>query len=127
MRASKKMRQWAEEARKSIEGSDNPYALGQVDCFRECAKVAEDFETSLLTDEEHECLEALAKAANLGFKIIKMGGVLSRQQTRTSCDGHDADEWAHHIHLCQQTILAQAAARAFPERYRLLGGAHAVD
>jgi hypothetical protein len=31
------------------------------------------------------------------------------------------NEIIHHIHIIQHAIMAQAAARAYPERLRLLG------
>jgi hypothetical protein len=34
----------------------------------------------------------------------------------------DLGELACHIHAVQRAVLAQAAARAYPDRYRLLGG-----
>lgn len=34
---------------------------------------------------------------------------------------HDLNEFAAHIHSIQHTIMSQAAARAHPDRFRLLG------
>lgn len=67
----------------------------------------------LLSAEEMECLDHLAKAAGLGFRIIGRDG---------SCTEQDAGEWAHDIHVLQDRIMSQAAARAYPERFRPLGG-----
>lgn len=33
----------------------------------------------------------------------------------------DVREFVHHVHVIQQAILSQAAGRAHPELYRLLG------
>lgn len=78
----------------------------------------------LLTDDEHACMDALAKAASLGFKVIGSGPSQGahRGSITESAVKWDGAEWAFRIHACQQMILAQAAARAFPEKYRLLGG-----
>jgi hypothetical protein len=46
------------------------------------------------------------------------GRIVGRERTRM----HDLAEAVHHIHALQHTIMAQAAARAYPERFRLLGG-----
>lgn len=35
--------------------------------------------------------------------------------------GADLAELAVHLHAIENTVLAQAAARAYPDRYRLLG------
>ena len=66
----------------------------------------------LLTPDEHLAMETSAELANLVRKIIG--------------DGPEADlDWAeamYRIHAVEQMILAQAAARAFPDLYRPLGG-----
>jgi len=66
----------------------------------------------LLTPDEHLAMETSAQLANLVRKIIG--------------DGPDADwDWGealYRIHAVEQMILAQAAARAFPDLYRPLGG-----
>ena len=68
--------------------------------------------TELLTPDEHLALELSAELALLVRKIIG--------------DGPDADyDWAmalDRIHAVEHSILAQAAARAYPEFYRPLGG-----
>ena len=43
--------------------------------------------------------------------------VIGRGRTR---DG-DVREFVHHVHCIQQAILSQAAGRAHPDRFRLLG------
>lgn len=64
-----------------------------------------------LTELEHQALELLAEFSRLLISIVGQGA------TR----GHDFDELYHHVHVLQRTIGSQAAARAYPDRYRLLG------
>lgn len=45
-------------------------------------------------------------------------GVVGEGPTRAS----DLDEVRAHIHALQSRVLQQAAARAYPGKYRLLGG-----
>jgi len=67
--------------------------------------------TDLLTPAEHHALALTADLANLTKEIIANGS------TRNDDDA----EITAHIHVIQHTIMAQAAARAYPEQYRLLG------
>ncbi len=64
-----------------------------------------------LTSLEHETLELTAKVANNLRAIIGDGPQAA----------HDWNEAAAKIHDLQHLILAQAAARAYPTTYRLLG------
>jgi hypothetical protein len=48
-----------------------------------------------------------------------MAGITGNGPTREA----DLPEAAHRIHGIQHMILAQAAGRAYPDRYRLLGEA----
>jgi hypothetical protein len=64
-----------------------------------------------LTDDEHQAVALTAELWNLLCTIVDDG---------PSRDG-DLAELCHHIHAIQRTVLAQAAARAYPGRYRLLG------
>lgn len=117
MKPSEQMQKWADEARQTVQGSDvTERRNAHVACFtfEVCANVAQQFETGLMTEDEQACLDALTTAANLGFKIINGEHHAGGQKW-------DGAEWAMHIHDCQHMIMAQAAARAFPEKYRLLG------
>ncbi len=67
-----------------------------------------------MTDLEHEAMELTAQLANAMRRIIHDGG--------GSQVDHDWSEVAQRIHAIQHTILAQAAARAYPDLYRPLGG-----
>ena len=68
----------------------------------------------LLSDDELEALELTAKLANKIRKIIKDGG--------TDQSEFDWAEAAAKIHDIQHMLMAQAAVRAYPERFRGLGG-----
>lgn len=70
---------------------------------------------TFLTDHEHRALDLTAELTNLVTGRI-IGGT-SVTQPRIG----DVGEFVGHIHAIQHMILAQAAARAYPERYRLLG------
>lgn len=68
----------------------------------------------LLTEVEHEAMRLTADLANALRRIITDGD-----------GGQAANDWseaAHLIHSVQNMILAQAAARAYPNLYRPLGG-----
>ena len=61
--------------------------------------------SELLSDDEHRAVELLASVA---------------KQFRKFCSGKDLTEAFAHIHDLQNMVLAQAAARAYPEKYRLM-------
>jgi hypothetical protein len=65
-----------------------------------------------LTDREQECIRKLGEAADLLVEIV--GDARTRE--------HDLNEIFARIHDVQARVGAQAAARAHPEMYRLLGG-----
>lgn len=67
--------------------------------------------SDLLTEAEHEAVATAALLANQMAEIVADGP--SRP--------NDLAEAVHHIHAVQRMILAQAAARVYPDRYRLLG------
>jgi hypothetical protein len=66
----------------------------------------------LLTPDEHR---AVAMAAELW-------GLLCKVTTHGLAREGDLRELIAHIHAIQRTVLKQAAARAYPDLYRLLGG-----
>lgn len=68
--------------------------------------------SDLLTQAERNAVTTAALLANQLAEIVGDG---------PSRDG-DLAEAVHHVHAVQRMILAQAAARAYPDRYRLLGG-----
>jgi len=65
----------------------------------------------LLTPDEKDCIKLAGELWNLLCKVVQPG---------PTAEG-DTTELIHHIHAIQHTVMAQAAARAFPDRYRLLG------
>lgn len=64
-----------------------------------------------LTDDEHLLVNKLGECFTLFTTIVR------DDKTRHP----DLAEICHHIHILQHTVMAQAAARIFPSRYRLLG------
>jgi hypothetical protein len=64
-----------------------------------------------LTDMEHQVMELTSQ---LWSALCSMTGY-----GRTRAE--DLHEASLHIHALQNMVLAQAAARAYPDRYRLLG------
>lgn len=66
-----------------------------------------------LTDAEHRVMDLTAEVWNTLVREVVGDG--------PARDG-DLAELAHDIHRIQERVLAQAAARAYPDRYRLLGG-----
>lgn len=68
-----------------------------------------------LTDEEHAALDLSSQLADALHRICFQGDHY----------GVGVGDWAEaaaDIHRIQHRIMAQAAARAYPDRYRLLGG-----
>lgn len=66
-----------------------------------------------LTDTEHHALMLTGQLAGYLRAIITAGGGPTIEA--------DWAEAAHEIHTVQQRIMAQAAARAYPDAYRLMG------
>lgn len=71
----------------------------------------EPAQVEMLTELELAAIDLTAELANAMARIIGHG---------RSRDG-DIAEACHHIHNLQHMIMAQAAARAYPSRFRLLG------
>jgi hypothetical protein len=68
--------------------------------------------SELLTEAEHEALTLTATLTQA------MGAIIGRDGAQPA---KDMREVVAHIHGIQQMIMSQAAARAYPDRYRLLG------
>ena len=66
----------------------------------------------LLTEAEQRAMDLTAELAGL-----LIGDVIGAGASRHG----DVSEMVAHIHGIQHAIMAQAAARAYPDRYRLLG------
>ena len=64
-----------------------------------------------LTDDEHDAVTACAKAWAAICKVVGDGS------TRAA----DLGEVVIHIHALQLFVMAQAAARCYPDLYRLAG------
>lgn len=70
-------------------------------------------ESQALTDAEHAALKLTGELWDLLCKQVVGDGAAGDQ---------DRQEIAWHLHAVQRAILAQAAGRAYPDLYRLLGG-----
>jgi len=68
-------------------------------------------DNELLTEDEHKLVSKLGSLMS-DFMEIAGGGLTRRSDMR---------EVADHIHALQNMVLSQAAARAYPDAYRLLG------
>jgi len=68
----------------------------------------------LLTDNERETVKLVGRV----YQNIER--MCSDSTTRSS----DLVEAAAHCHALQQMVMAQAAARAYPDEFRLLGETH---
>lgn len=66
----------------------------------------------LLTEAEHEAMVLTVNLWNLLCREVVGQGTSRSGDLRELCD---------HIHGIQHAVLSQAAARAYPEHYRLLG------
>lgn len=71
------------------------------------------FEQPLMTPEEHHAVELSAGLWNYISEHVVADG-----PTRDA----DLREIMAHVHGVQRAIMGQAAARAYPDQYRLLGG-----
>ncbi len=69
-------------------------------------------DTRGLTDDEHRVVALLAEATSLFCTRVVADGYTRDQ---------DVNEWAAQVHVLQNRVMAQAAARTHPELYRLLG------
>jgi hypothetical protein len=72
----------------------------------------EQMADELLTAEERELVQ------DLGRIYTRMMDVVRDERTRDD----DLREIRFHIHGLQRMLMAQAAARAYPSEFRLLGG-----
>lgn len=84
------------------------YAVGT----RHAEQTAQHELTRLMTPVEHD---AIQKAGDLM-------GILSSIAADGPARPGDLAEVASHVHGIQRAVLKQAAARAYPDRYRVLGG-----
>jgi len=65
----------------------------------------------LLTPDELEAIDLLSRASSAIRRVIGVG-------PHATHDWADAATWIHNL---QHAVMAQAAARAYPDRFRLLG------
>lgn len=69
------------------------------------------FVDELLTDEEHKCMALLSDVHTL------FSSICGNRDTRHE----DMREMVSYVHQLQRAVLAQAGARAYPDKYRALG------
>lgn len=81
---------------------------------------AEHVEAGEDQEEDDDCFAAAELAAlDLAARLAeKLAQVVGDGPTRA----HDLNELLVHVHAIQHAVMAQAAARLYPERFRLLGG-----
>ena len=79
--------------------------------LREAVKMIQVKNEGALTPKEKEILNELSYIYNDIKSVVDYG----------STGEEDLQEVAFHIHALQRLIMAQAAARVYPEEYRLLG------
>lgn len=65
----------------------------------------------MLSGPEFEAMDLTAQLAN------KLAEVVGHGPSRDA----DLAELVHHVHCIQRAVLAQVAARQFPDKFRLLG------
>ena len=70
-----------------------------------------DLSDVVLTDDEHAAVTKAGELWGLLCSIVADG------PTREA----DLNELIVHVHAIQRAVLSQAAGRAFPDQYRLLG------
>lgn len=75
-----------------------------------------DMTEPLLTDDEHRAVTLAAELAGIMKRII--GGEAGVGSGIAEGDWAEA---VHYVHGLQNMVLAQAAARAYPQQYRLMG------
>lgn len=73
--------------------------------------------SELLTEEEQAVVNALGQCWNRICRIVGNG------PTRSA----DLNEVVFHVHALQNFVMAQAAARAYPNTYRLAGETLGAD
>lgn len=67
---------------------------------------------NLLTPDELEAIDLTAQLANALSRVVAEG----------STRNHDLNELLTSVHAIQHAVMAQTAGRAYPDRFRLLGG-----
>jgi len=75
----------------------------------------------LLTLEERVIVGTLANLAGQIYQVIRDGAPIGPHDDWTRSMTADWAEAAFHIHGLQRMMLAQAAARAYPQMYRAIG------
>ena len=66
----------------------------------------------LLTPQEHELISSLGNCWKQFKAVMEANGDYK----------FDHEEVIHHIHVLQRYVMSNAAARAYPDEYRPIGG-----
>jgi hypothetical protein len=77
-----------------------------------------------LTDTELRLLDLTGQVAAALRQVIYADDDVSGRCSDETVAAADWGEAAHAVHVIQRAVMAQAAARAYPDRFRLLGRAH---
>jgi hypothetical protein len=77
--------------------------------------------TASLTPDELEALHLTAALSSVIKRIIESNEEMTGQEPDAGVAYQDWDEVVVVVHHLQHLIMAQAAARAYPEQFRLLG------
>lgn len=88
-----------------------PLTPEQLDRFFGRAPAPAEPNGPLLTEDERLCVKKLGEAWNLLCRVV------GNEATRDP----DLSELVVHVHALQNAVLAQAAGRAYPGEFRLLG------
>lgn len=99
------------DLRQALSGLTDEVRPGEI--IHDDAPSAATPTADLFTFVERHALGALAEV------VVSLTNIIGHGETRRA----DMTEAVHHVHALQNMILAQAAARAYPDRYRLLGSA----
>lgn len=81
---------------------------------------AEGIDDGPLTPDEHRLLDLLGEVANQ-FQVVLNASEEEGYTGNSAVRDHDWNEVAIEIHHLQARVMAQAAARSYPDRYRRLG------
>ena len=74
-------------------------------------------EKEMLTDLEHRAMRLTGELADVLTRVVMGDGASVIPDVARS----DLQELKQHLHGIQNAVLAQAAARAYPDSYRLMG------
>lgn len=92
----------------------NPRDIGET-AYAVVVAHLKEITVELLTEREKNLVRLLAEVAHEFAQVVRKGD----SHYLIACD--DTNEAILHIHALQNMVLSQAAARAYPKEYRLMG------